>query len=99
MKFHTPSFLMGFASATVIAMTGKRLKPVAVELGALGVHLAHLGWGMVERQREHVEDLWAEIEERTHSRRHTPSKSRSAVVTHSVHIETAVPRNGTDVRR
>ncbi len=99
MKFHTPSFLMGFASATVIAVTGKRLKPVAVELGALGLHLAHLGWGLVERQREHVEDLWAEIEERKRERMQAPSGQHKVAVTHSVRVETAASHNGTDVRR
>ena len=99
MKFHTPSFLMGFASATVIAMTGKRLKPVAVELGALGLHLAHLGWGVVERQREQVEDLWAEIENRVTERRRAATGTRKVPVTQTVRIEPATASNGSDVRR
>jgi hypothetical protein len=99
MKFHTPSFLMGFVSATVIAMTGKRLKPVAVELGALALHLAHLGWGVVERQREHGEDLWAEIEERMRERRRAPTRPRHEPMTQTVRIEPAGPSNGSEARR
>lgn len=98
MKFHTPSFLMGFASATVIAVTGKRLKPVAVELGALGLHLAHLAWGVAERQREHVEDLWAEIAERTRERQRSSRKARKGPITQTVRIETAPATNGSEAR-
>lgn len=69
MKFHTPSFLLGFGSAVVVVATGKRLRPVLVEIGALGLHMAHLGRAVVERQREHAEDLWAEVEERARDKR------------------------------
>ncbi|MBK9266492.1 MAG: hypothetical protein IPM54_42730 [Polyangiaceae bacterium] len=98
LKFHTPSFLMGFASATVIAVSGKRLKPVAVELGSLGLHLAHLTWGLVERQREHVEDLWAEVEERARERRRKPMRGRKAPVTKTVRIEATPTSNGQEAR-
>lgn len=96
MKFHTPSFLTGFACATLIAMTGKRLKPVAVELGALGMHLGHLGWGVIERQREHIEDLWAEIEERTHARRRVRAESGQTPSSPTVRVEIAGPSNGSN---
>ncbi len=64
MRFHTPSFLLGFASAVAIGATRKRLRPAIVEIGALGIHLGRLGRAVVERQREHAEDLWAEVEDR-----------------------------------
>ena len=99
MKFHSPSFISGFASATVIAVTGKRLRPVAVELGALALHLARLTRGIVERQREHVEDLWAEVEERARERRRAPTRGRTSPVTQTVRIEPSFPTNGSDVRR
>lgn len=97
MKFHTPSFLMGFASATVLAMTGKRLKPIAVELGALGLHLGHLGWGVIERQREYVEDVWAEMEERARDRKRRSSAERGAQQPQTIRVETA-PHNGSHAR-
>jgi hypothetical protein len=48
--------------------TRGRLRPVFVELSALGLHLARLGRSLAERQREDMEDLWAEVEERLRSR-------------------------------
>jgi len=99
MKFHTPSFLIGFGSAAVIGLTGKRLKPVAVELGALGLHLVHLGRGVVERQREHVEDLWAEIEERNRERKQALAGRRNVPVTQSVGNKTSASSNGTEAHR
>jgi hypothetical protein len=93
MKFHTPSFLMGFASATVLAVTSKRLKPIAVELGALGMHLGHLAWGVVERQREYVEDMWAEIENRTRERRQRVPQGQPAPTPQKIHIEPTEARH------
>lgn len=68
MKFHPPSFVLGFGSAVVIMATRHRLRPVVVELSALGLHLARVTRALAERQREHVEDLRAEIEERVRER-------------------------------
>jgi len=41
---------------------------VAVEIAALGVHMARLGRALVERQVEHAEDLWAEVTVRVRER-------------------------------
>jgi len=68
MRFHVPSFVLGFTSGLVLRASAERLRPVAVELGALGLHLGRLARGIVDRQREHGEDLWAEIEERARAR-------------------------------
>ena len=68
MKFHVPSFLLGVAAASAAMSARARLRPVIVEIGALGAHLSWLGRGLIERQREQVEDLWAEIEERARGR-------------------------------
>lgn len=76
MKFHFPSFLLGFGSATVLITAKDTLRPVAVELASLGLHVARVGRALVLRQRERVEDLWAEVEERTRKRaRRTKPKS------------------------
>lgn len=99
MKFHTPSFLMGFASATVLILTGKRLKPIAVELGALSMHLGHLAWGVVERQREYIEDTWAEIEHRAHERRQRNPRDPSSPATQRIHVQASVHRNGSSETR
>jgi hypothetical protein len=68
MKFHPPSFVLGLASAVALMGTRKRLRPVVIELAALGVHFGKLALTLVERQRENAEDLWAEVEERVRER-------------------------------
>lgn len=81
MKFHTPSFILGFGSAVVVMGTARRLKPAVVEIGALGLHLARLGRAVVERQREHAEDLWAEVEERARHMREVPRRRHVGATT------------------
>jgi hypothetical protein len=68
MKFHPPSFLLGVGVTAAYVATRTRLRPVAVELSALGLYLARLGRSLIERQREDLEDLWAEVEERVRER-------------------------------
>lgn len=63
MKIHVPSFVLGFATAAVAIGARKALRPVLVELGALGLQMARAARAVVERQREHVEDLYADVEE------------------------------------
>jgi hypothetical protein len=61
--FHPTSFALGFGSAVFLFKAGSRLRPVVVELSAVGVHFGRLGLALLERQREHIEDLWAEIDD------------------------------------
>lgn len=68
MKFSASSFVLGVATATAVMATHKRLRPVVVELAALGVQLSHVARSILERQREHGEDLFAEIKERVRVR-------------------------------
>jgi hypothetical protein len=68
MRFHAPSFLLGVGVTATVVVTRDRLRPVAVELGALGLHLGRLGRSLVEREREELEDLWAEVEARVRER-------------------------------
>ena len=68
MKFHFPSFLLGFGSAAVCIGAKDVLRPVVIELGALGLHVGRVGRALVLRQRERVEDLWAEVEDRARRR-------------------------------
>ncbi|KYG05781.1 hypothetical protein BE21_38525 [Sorangium cellulosum] len=64
MRFHPPSFALGVGSAVLLMGKKQHLRPVVVEIAALGLHLGRLGFALVERQREHAEDLWAEIADR-----------------------------------
>jgi hypothetical protein len=68
MRFHVPSFLLGVGVTAALVKTRARLRPVAVEVTALGTHLARLARALVEREREDLEDLWAEVEERLRER-------------------------------
>jgi hypothetical protein len=67
-KFHPTSFVIGLGSAVAFMAARQRLRPVLVELAAVGVHLGRLGLALVERQRENAEDLWAEIDDRARQR-------------------------------
>jgi hypothetical protein len=64
MRFHPPSFVLGVGTAVALMSKKQHFRPVIVELAALGLHLGKLALALVERQREHGEDLWAEIAER-----------------------------------
>jgi hypothetical protein len=76
MKFHLPSYLLGIGTAMVVTNTRDTLRPVFVELIAVGVQLRRVGRGLIERQNEHVEDLRAEIEERVRQRMR-PGRARA----------------------
>jgi hypothetical protein len=68
LKFHVPSYALGFATGALVVGARDALRPVAVELGALGLTMARVGRGLLERQREYFEDLRADIEERFRTR-------------------------------
>jgi hypothetical protein len=79
MRFHAPSFLLGVGVTAVVVATRDRLRPVVVEASALGVHLSRLGRALFERQREHAEDLWAEIDERVREHGREARRRREVV--------------------
>lgn len=77
MRFHAPSFLLGVGVTAGFMAARSRLHPVAVELSALGLHLARMGRSLAERKREDLEDLWAEVEERVRERAREERRQRS----------------------
>lgn len=66
--FDLTSFLIGVGGAVALTSAREHLRPVVVELAAAGIYFGKLGLGVLERQREHAEDLWAEIDERVRER-------------------------------
>lgn len=68
--FHTPSFLIGVGGALAVFAARRHVRPVLVELASAGLHLGKIAFALVDRQREHAEDLWAEVEERARQRAH-----------------------------
>ena len=83
MRFHGPSFLLGVGVTSAFVATRGRLRPVFVELSALGLHLARLGRSLAGRQREDLEDLWAEVEERVRARAGAAAAERHAHAPHA----------------
>lgn len=65
MNVHGPSIALGFSIALVAAFAAKRLRPVAVELGALAVEMAKMGRAAVELQREAIEDFLCDVQVRS----------------------------------
>lgn len=85
MRFHVPSFLLGFGTAAVLIGARSALRPAVVELSALGVHLGRLGRAVISRQREHWEDFMAEIEEAARRRARGRSRSQEAARPSATH--------------
>jgi hypothetical protein len=77
--FHLPSYLLGCATGAAIVGAHDALRPLAVELGALGLQVARAGRALVERQKESLEDLRADIEERFHVRLRRVRKNDNGV--------------------
>lgn len=81
MKFHLPSYLLGVASAAAFNATRHRVRPVLVETLVLGKIFVRTGRALFERQRENLEDLWAEIDERVRERLRRPTTANGRAKT------------------
>jgi hypothetical protein len=62
MNVHGPSLAFGFSAAIVIAFAAKRLRPVAVELGALALEMAKMGRAAIALQRESIDDFLSDVQ-------------------------------------
>jgi len=65
MNVHGPSVAIGASVALVLAFAARRLRPVAVELGALALDLGKVARAAVELQRENIEDFFCEVQHRS----------------------------------
>ena len=68
MLFHFPSFALGLATGLAASAARDRLRPVLLEAAAVTTTFSKIGWAVVERQREWLEDLWADVQERVGER-------------------------------
>jgi hypothetical protein len=68
MLFHFPSYALGLATGLVASGVRDRLRPVLLEAAAVTTTFSKIGWAVVERQREWIEDLWADVQERVAER-------------------------------
>jgi hypothetical protein len=64
MKFHVPSFLLGCVTGAGLKTIAPRLKPVALEIVALGYRIIDMVATKAARGREDVADLLAEARAR-----------------------------------
>jgi hypothetical protein len=75
MRFHWPSFVVGYAAGAGSAMASKRLRPLLVELAAAGYRAFDAAAARVVMLREDVEDLLAEARARVRGVEHSAAES------------------------
>ena len=61
MRVHGPSIAIGFSAAMLVAFVARRLRPVAIEMGALMVEVVQMGRLVIELPREYLEDLQCDV--------------------------------------
>jgi len=64
MRFHLPSFLIGYASGAVTAVFWHRLRPLALELATAWYRMIDIVAARAVTKREDLEDLLAEARAR-----------------------------------
>jgi len=64
MRFHLPSFLVGYAAGVASAVLAPRLRPLALDVAAAAYRLFDSVAVRVARGREDIEDLLAEARAR-----------------------------------
>lgn len=65
MIVHGPSVAIGVSVALVLTFAARRLRPVAVEVGALALDLARMARAAIELQRENLDDFWCDVQHRS----------------------------------
>ncbi len=68
MRFHLPSFMLGYGAGAVSVLAGKRLRPFLVEVATAVYGLVESVGARIATQREDLEDVLAEARERARSR-------------------------------
>jgi hypothetical protein len=64
MRFHVPSFLIGYVAGAASAVAWDRIRPLAVEVAAAGYRAFDAAAARVVIVREDIEDLLAEARAR-----------------------------------
>ena len=64
MRFHGPSFVLGFLTGVTAKAVAPRVRPVALEIATAAFRLARAVTTHVTRRREDFEDLLAEARAR-----------------------------------
>ncbi len=64
MKFHFPSFLVGYGAGAATAFASKRVRPLLLELATAAYRLGDAVLARAAMKREDFEDLFAEARAR-----------------------------------
>lgn len=78
MKFHLPSFLIGYAAGAGTVMMGKHLRPVLLEVATVGWRFVDAVAARAAIRQEDFEDLIAEARARARARARGGSPRESA---------------------
>ncbi len=73
MRFHLPSFMLGYGAGAVSVLAGKRLRPFALEVATAVYGIVDAVAARVAMKREDLEDLLAEARERARAARRGPA--------------------------
>jgi hypothetical protein len=91
MNMHGPSLALGFSGALAVALAARRLRPVAIELGAVAIEVAKMGRAALEIQRENLEDFFCDIEVRVTERAKTRRQERGETNDRETHPPSSTP--------
>lgn len=64
MKFHWPSFLLGYGAGAGTVLLGKQLRPLALEIATAGYRFFDALMARTAMKKEDVEDIFAEARAR-----------------------------------
>lgn len=71
MKFHWPSFLLGYGAGASTVLMGKHMRPVLVEMAAAVYKFVDVVAARTAMRQEDLEDLLAEAKARARKGAHT----------------------------
>ncbi len=70
MKFHLPSFLIGYGAGAGTVLLGKHLRPVLLEIATVGFRFVDTVAAKAAIRQEDMEDLFAEARARARAKTH-----------------------------
>ena len=83
MRFHLPSFMLGYGAGAVSVLAGRRLRPFAVEVASAVYRLVDAIGARFAMQREDLEDLLAEARARVRTGRERGARAEPSAVAHA----------------
>lgn len=75
MKFHWPSFLLGYGAGASTVLLGKHMRPVLVEMATAAYKFVDVVAARTAMRQEDLEDLLAEAKARARKGAHTKARA------------------------